>query len=1262
MAKPYELPQVPAAVKSKLWAVRQRSLRLCAAQGLAVTAAILLAAMMGAMLIDWWVVLFDWRWRAALAAVALVAPAAALAYWAVRLLFGRPGLVNVAMQVDRAAPVLAERWSTVIELNQTADPPEIRGAAALIEKVSQEAAELSHAVVPREVLSGRSVRRWALIFAGLLAVLGLALLMGFDQTSALMRRFWAPTGNIAMTRVTALTGSRAVAKGQSLTLDIKQAGRLRNTATLLFRQNDGSERQMLMTASDGDREIFNFTVASVQESFEYRARCGDGQTAWHRIEAVERPRIAQVRFLITPPEYSKLPRDRRDSLPRRCRALEGSRMKVEFLPSKPLARMELHFPENRKQVLLATKEQWYGFEMVLNDTIAFSPVAVDRHGLTNLDPPQCRIRVYRDMPPVVEIVSPFEDIVAPPDDNILIEIRVSDDYGVRDAELLVTAARGDQNEQSKVIPIVLDKNAGGKNARGKVNLDLKPFALKHGQELTYEVRATDIRSTRASRAGTIRTGQNKTAEHRGAATDDEGSQDRSDRPADQSTDGQAGSAPDTEVAQGLSEKDSKGDPSSRPADDMIRRHMPGAGTACSQEQRIQVDEWVGKYEGQIRKKLRIAIDHYIQRLDASLAAAEQGVGGLCAHLEAKKPWAKAEDRKTAAARDHLTSALETIVELKAVSTDTPYAFMGLQLADIGLSHVNPAANHLKNASAVAIGLEQRSYEFGQGLLHIRRARRLLADLTKRYEAIKRNEKLHETMERVSKMHQLFVEDMQALMGSSKPKLNPRTGQMTEVEISDEFLAKVRERLEEIKKVLDELAKVLAEDPELLRRFMAMTRKSKYTVRDQLTLLAVRQERLRSQADQWLKAKAQNALPGMQAKLALEQVNEQKRLAEDAAQLSDNMVTWLPRDIGAAAAPIDECRKLAADAALQAARVSSDMASGKTDLALQHAAALIESVRKLDLRLAEYGGVDHDNPRLDIYIAKRDAEVERLLSGQTGWVRKVKALRQGRYEPAAVVDQHRLKSDTHDFAVKLESWEAMLARMSDKIAEKIRHLMDIVAVKVVAEQAAAVEALCGDRLAEARQAQGRAVRRFAEAEKIFDELLTLVEEQIPPPAEAGMPRLLSLERLLAMLENELEACEKLGLACNRINVMFISDWSKLASGEGSGAGSGSGQSPAQQAKEAQAYAEMAADEMEKAMQAAAAERAGLAQNTETHGQAQGRSDARGADRGQRWDTLVSKLRKELTQQRGTVPPERYRRAIDAYFRRISEKMSETPVSP
>lgn len=48
-------------------------------------------------------------------------------------------------------------------------------------------------------------------------------------------------------------------------------------------------------------------------------------------------------------------------------------------------------------------------------------------------------------------------------------------------------------------------------------------------------------------------------------------------------------------------------------------------------------------------------------------------------------------------------------------------------------------------------------------------------------------------------------------------------------------------------------------------------------------------------------------------------------------------------------------------------------------------------------------------------------------------------------------------------------------------------------------------------------------------------------------------------------------------------------------------------------------------------------------------------------GREWKTFVSKLRDDLAQGRGTIPPEQYRQAIESYFRAISESVPELPIT-
>ena len=170
-----------------------------------------------------------------------------------------------------------------------------------------------------------------------------------------------------------------------------------------------------------------------------------------------------------------------------------------------------------------------------------------------------------------------------------------------------------------------------------------------------------------------------------------------------------------------------------------------------------------------------------------------------------------------------------------------------------------------------------------------------------------------------------------------------------------------------------------------------------------------------------------------------------------------------------------------------------------------------------------------------------------------------------------------------------------------------------------------------------------VPAFALAEQTFDELMRLIiaklEEAPAPSAPGEAPQ---LDALMAMLQDEMKACESLGIPCRPMNVTVNSDWMK----PGSGMGQAQAQAAQAQAQKAKADAErlekQARENAGKAAQAAIKKDAVTIENP---GATNNRDSA--------WNKLASRLQKDLLQGRDNTPPEQYRTAIDNYFKIISE---------
>jgi hypothetical protein len=258
-----------------------------------------------------------------------------------------------------------------------------------------------------------------------------------------------------------------------------------------------------------------------------------------------------------------------------------------------------------------------------------------------------------------------------------------------------------------------------------------------------------------------------------------------------------------------------------------------------------------------------------------------------------------------------------------------------------------------------------------------------------------------------------------------------------------------------------------------------------------------------------------------------------------------------------------------------------------------------------------------------------------------------ALNKGDFPKVAEVTQQGITHETATLSQKLEASEKQVARLSEEIAAKAALLNKTVKGDIVSPQNTSVEQLAERDIKAASEVLNGVVPAFALAEQTFDELMRLIiaklDEAPAPSAPGDAPQ---LDALLAMLQDEMKACECLGIPCRPTNVTIMSDWMK----PGSNMGQGMGQA---QAQAAQAQAQQAKGEAERLEKQARENARKAAQGAVRDDAATKVDPVATSDRSPAWNKLGSKLQKELLQGRDNTPPEQYRTAIDSYFKIISE---------
>ena len=508
-----QLPQkftLPGAMAQKLELVRRRTLKVRVGTAIIAAIAVLLSAMGIAMLVDWLSTLFDFRWRAVLTYSAWAMAITTLVSWGLAAWRHTRRVDGVAAKVDQQIPELEERWSTVTQISAgqiSAGQISDSGAAkqngsattvhpAMFEQVSKEAQSWTPRIEPDRVIPLDGLIRALLFLTAVTTVLGIAVLIDSQRTTVLMRRFWQPFTPISATQITDLSGNLVVGRGESLEIQANLIGASVNQASLMLKPQQGEPTSITLTPRGEDKDELNHRLRTVKKPMQYRLRAGDGQTPWYDIVVADRPQLANVRVTLTPPSYTRKEPKTINKLPRRVTVLEGSHALVEFKPKQSLRSLALRFSPKQIKQLTAEQDGWYRWETTLTKNIAFQTLLTEEHGLDNLRPPKCELRIRPDRPPVVKIITPNSQMAVRPDDTVPVTFVARDDVGVQQAELVVY----DESNKTDGKPTVLDRIAvplgdqqGQVKVKATVKLDLSKYETSDGAELSFSVRVREDR-------------------------------------------------------------------------------------------------------------------------------------------------------------------------------------------------------------------------------------------------------------------------------------------------------------------------------------------------------------------------------------------------------------------------------------------------------------------------------------------------------------------------------------------------------------------------------------------------------------------------------------------------------------------------------------------------------------------------------------------------------------------------------------------------
>ncbi len=354
-----------------------------------------------------------------------------------------------AATIERVFPQLGQRIRTTVQYGELA-PDQIQAqgvAGTLVEALESDTVRLAQPLPLDAVIPWRSLALASLAAA----VVGLALAgasaLNWEWRAAARR---ALAGHEEYTKLTVAPGNTSVMEGQSLLVKVTVAGRSGDWLEFRSRRTDesGSEwRSETIPLDDAEKTgeqqwLYTIPVDRIRNPREYRVQAGSAHSETYKIDVRYPLKIARLQAAVQPPAYTRLPEQVIEGS--NLAALVGSQARLEVELDRPpqTAWMEMQALPTRGQpaptperIPLAIEGAKLTASFKIEGDRTFQVFATSADGM-ELPENKHRIRARYDEPPRVWFESPSEALEVHTLAEILMQIRVSDDFGLSRAGIM----------------------------------------------------------------------------------------------------------------------------------------------------------------------------------------------------------------------------------------------------------------------------------------------------------------------------------------------------------------------------------------------------------------------------------------------------------------------------------------------------------------------------------------------------------------------------------------------------------------------------------------------------------------------------------------------------------------------------------------------------------------------------------------------------------------------------------------------------------
>src|SRR5258708_1029369 len=405
---------------------------------------------------------------------------------------------QVAMHLEERDPTLEAAIISAVEA--TADGPLKDHSPHLVEKLVEQAIDRCRALEHGDAVERDSIRRHGVAVAAMAAVTALVVALG----PAYLRHGLSALLIISRSaeaaspyRIDVRPGSLKVPRGSDQTIRAKLVGFTARDATVMMRTTPGAAFERVpLIASQSETGAFEGMLFHLDRQTEYYVESNGVQSLRFNLSVVDLPTVQQIDLEYRFPAYTSLPPRKVDG-GGDVAAIRGTEVFLKVTPTMktPGGRVLLDDGSASPLVTQAdgsligsfkiTKQGFYKIELT------------GPHGEKVDASPQYTIDVIDDQPPSVRFTKPGRDTQATPVEELFLEARADDDYGIKQLQLFYSV-----NGSSAPKTVTLFSGKPLQEVSGISTIYLEELNLKPGDLVSYYAKATDSDRVQGAKTST----------------------------------------------------------------------------------------------------------------------------------------------------------------------------------------------------------------------------------------------------------------------------------------------------------------------------------------------------------------------------------------------------------------------------------------------------------------------------------------------------------------------------------------------------------------------------------------------------------------------------------------------------------------------------------------------------------------------------------------------------------------------------------------